>query len=42
VLAAEASASGSLGVVIESLVAVSGTEGVTLVLASTVGSSVVF
>jgi hypothetical protein len=37
-----ASASGSSGVVIESLVAVSGTEGATLVLASTVGLSLVF
>jgi hypothetical protein len=41
VLAAEASASGSSRVVLESSVVVPGTEGVTLALASTVGSSVV-
>jgi hypothetical protein len=38
---AEASASGSSGVVLESSIAASGTEGVALALASTVGSSVV-
>jgi hypothetical protein len=41
VLAAEASSSGSLGVVLESLVAVPGTEGVTLALASAASSSMV-
>jgi hypothetical protein len=41
VLAAEASASGSLGVVLESLVAVSGTKGTTLAFASATGSFVV-
>jgi hypothetical protein len=41
VLATEASASGSSGVVLESLVVVSGTEGATLALASMAGSSVV-
>jgi hypothetical protein len=41
VLVVEASASGILGVVLESLVAVPGTEGVALALASAVGSSVV-
>jgi hypothetical protein len=41
VLAAETSAFGSPGIVLESLVAVPGTEGVTLALASAVGSSIV-
>jgi hypothetical protein len=41
VLAVEASASGSSSVVLESSVAVPRTEGVTLALASAVGSSVV-
>jgi hypothetical protein len=41
VLAAEASASGSSGVVLESSVVVARTEGVTLALASAIGSSVV-
>jgi hypothetical protein len=41
VLVAEASTSGSSGVVLESLVTVLGTEGVTLALASAVDSSVV-
>jgi hypothetical protein len=41
VLTAEASASRSLGVVLESLVAISGTEGEALALASTTGSTVV-
>jgi hypothetical protein len=41
VLAAEASAFGSSGVVLESSVAIPRTEGVTLALASVVGSSVV-
>jgi hypothetical protein len=41
VLAAEASASRSSGVVLECLVTVTGTEGVTLALASAVDSSVV-
>jgi hypothetical protein len=41
VLAAKASTSGSSGVVLESSVAVSRTEGTALVLASMVGSSVV-
>jgi hypothetical protein len=41
VLAAEASASGDSGVVLESLITVSGTEGATLALASVTVSSVV-
>jgi hypothetical protein len=41
VVIVEASASGSSGVVLESLVAVSETEGTTLALASVAGSSVV-
>jgi hypothetical protein len=41
VLATEASASGSSGVVLESSIAVSGTEGMTLALASVPGASVV-
>jgi hypothetical protein len=41
VLAAEASASRSSGIVLESPVVVRGTKGMTLALASTVGSSVV-
>jgi hypothetical protein len=41
VLAAEASSSGSSGIVHESSVAVSRTEGAALALASAVGSSVV-
>jgi hypothetical protein len=41
VLAAKASTSGSLGVVLKSLVAVSQIEGATLTLASVAGSSVV-
>jgi hypothetical protein len=40
-LAAEASTSRSSGVVLESSVAISGTEGVTLALASAAGSFVV-
>jgi hypothetical protein len=41
VVAVEASASGSSGVVLESLVTVSETEGAALALASAAGSSVV-
>jgi hypothetical protein len=41
VLAAEASTSGSSGVVLESLVTISGTENATLALAYVAGSSVV-
>jgi hypothetical protein len=41
VLAAKAYASGCSGIVLESSVIVPGTEGVTLALASTAGSSVV-
>jgi hypothetical protein len=41
VVAVEASASGGLGVALESLVAASETEGVALALASTADSSVV-
>jgi hypothetical protein len=41
VLSTEASASGCSGIVLESSVAISGTEGVTLVLASVACSSVV-
>jgi hypothetical protein len=41
VLATEASASRSSGIVLESLIAVPGIEGMTLALASAAGSSVV-
>jgi hypothetical protein len=41
VLAAEASTSGSLDIVLESLVTLPGTKGATLALAYAVGSSVV-
>jgi hypothetical protein len=41
VLAVEASASGSSGIVLESSIAVPGTEGLSLALASTAGSSMV-
>jgi hypothetical protein len=41
VVVVEASASGSSGIVLESSVAASKTEGATLALASTVGSSLV-